>query len=108
MYQETVEELYDGRARICVEPEEENYFDVYGEPEGYTDADGNEVTPEQEREDIIDLIERDGLWYYFAQVRCPQCGNWETVDSIGMVIGSLDGSGYREDFIEAINKALEV
>ena len=105
MYQETVEELYDGRARICVAPEEESYFSVYGEPEGYTDADGNEVTSEQEHDSIVELIDRDGLWYYFAQVKCKCCGQWETVESIGMVIGSLD-SGYREDLISAIDKEM--
>ena len=108
MYYEVMEELHDGRARICRAPEEESYFAVYGDPEGYTNADGIEVCADQEREEIIDLIDRDGLWYYFAQVRCACCGQWETVDSIGMVIGSLDETGYRDDFLTAINERIKV
>ena len=103
MYQETIEELYDGRARICIAPEQESYFDVFGELEGYTNDEGEFVTPEQEREDIINLIHRDGLWCYFAQVKCECCGQWETVESIGMVIGELD-NGYREDLIAEIER----
>lgn len=106
MHQETVEELFNGRAQICREPEIESYFDIYGEPEGYENAKGERVTPEQEREDIIDLIDRDGLWIYFAQVECKCCGQWKTVDSLGGIIGSLDDSGYHDDFLRAIEENL--
>jgi len=100
---ETAEELYDGRARICIAPEQGNYSDVFGEPEGYTNSEGEFVTPEQEREEIVDLINRDGLWCYFAQVKCECCGQWKTIESIGMVIGELDNA-YREDFVAEIER----
>ena len=106
MYREIVEELHDGKARICRAPEQENYFDVFGEPEGYTNADGAEVSSEDEREEIYSLIDRDGLWVYFAQVKCPCCDQWKTVDSIGMVIGDLAPTGYREEFIDVIKREL--
>lgn len=66
-----------GKVRLYYDYEQENYFDVYGKPDD----------PE-EMQDIIDLIEREGLYYVAAQVACPMCGQWETIDSIGMIIGN--------------------
>lgn len=98
MYSEVVEQINDN-ARIIVEPEQESYFDVFGEPEGYENGDDEWVPPEQEREEIYELIERDGLWWFAAQRKCPCCGAWETVGSIGMVIGDLDPM-YREELVK--------
>lgn len=105
MHYEVTEEI-DDNTRIIAIPETENYFDVYGEPEGYETGTDEVVTAEQERNDIVDMINRDGLWQYASQCRCPACGQWETVDSIGMVIGSLDDSGYREDLIASARRHL--
>lgn len=93
MYYEMVEEVGEN-GRIIRSAEQENYFSVYGEPE-------------DERQEIIGMIERDGLWHYEGQVRCKCCGQWTTVDSIGMVIGDLADSGYREDLIDAIKEHTE-
>lgn len=87
---EIYEQLNDN-ARIIVEPEQDYYFDVFGEPEGYENAD-----------DICELIDRDGLWWYAAQRKCPHCGAWETVDSIGMVIGDIKPTGYLEDLENSV------
>jgi hypothetical protein len=84
-------EQLNENARIIVEPEQESYFDVYGEPD----------TPE-DRADICDLIDRDGLWWYAAQRKCPHCGAWETVDSIGMIIGDIKPTGHLEDLESSV------
>lgn len=98
---EIYEQLNDN-ARIIVEPEQDYCFDVFGEPEGYENADGEWVTPEQEREDIYEQIDRDGLWCFAAQRRCPHCGAWETVYSVGMVIGDIKSTGYLEDLENSV------
>lgn len=84
-----------GMVRLGVEPDQDNYFDIYGEPEGYTNADGAEVTAEQERQDIIDLIDRDGIWWVFAEYRISPRHPWEIGDSIGMIIGA--NNPYEDD-----------
>jgi len=66
-----------GVVRFVVEPEEESYFDVYGEP----DTQG-------ERAEIVRLIELNGIYRVSSQRRCDKCGSWEVVDSIGMIIAN--------------------
>lgn len=88
-----------GRARIIAEPEVNNYFDVYGEPDD----------PE-EKQDIIDLIEREGIYYVLVQVCCKCCGQWKTVDSIGMIIGNPTdpvNNPYYADLARAAIDAIE-
>jgi hypothetical protein len=83
-----------GKVRIKVEPEYENYFDVFGEPDDSKD-----------RQRIIDQIERDGCWCviveYLERTECTieDCAcpfhrapreMWETADSIGMCVGYND------------------
>lgn len=79
-----------GLVRLRAEPEYENYFDVYGEPEGYTDIHGRYHSPEQERQEIVDQIERDGCWCIFADYRASEDDEWEWADSIGMNVGYPD------------------
>lgn len=81
-------EEFKGRddIRIRAEPEEEGYFDVYGEPDGYTDIHGQRFTAEQEREQIVDSIERDGCWCVIAEWLNPETDEWELADSVGMCI----------------------
>lgn len=64
--------------RIVAEPEQENYFDVYGEPDD-----------EKDRAEMETLLERYGCWVVFAQIALPN-GCWETVDSVGMNTGYAD------------------
>lgn len=79
--------LGDECVRISAEPEYENYFDVYGEPCGYTDPHGRYHSPEQERKDIEQQIERDGCYcvvaYYFDDID----NKWVPTDSVGMCVG---------------------
>ena len=75
-----------GRVRLRLEPEVESYFDVYGEPEGYTDIHGRRHSAEEEHQEICGMIDLHGLWFVVAEVRCPCCGAWEWADSIGMCI----------------------
>ena len=83
-------ELEDaGKVRLRAEPEEESYFDVFGEPEGYTNAQGHYVTPELARQSIIEALDRDGLWWVVSEYKaclceCCEHDTWEQADSIGM------------------------
>ena len=98
----------DGMVRLRVEPEQENYFDVYGEPEGYTDLDGTEHSPEDERNEIIAMIERDGLWWVTSEYWNINTRKWEHADSIGMIIGNIEDSGYGGDLkYAAVTEYLE-
>lgn len=81
-----------GRARVDVSAEQESYLDVYGEPEAYVNEYGRRVSASEARKELEERIERYGLWYVGVDIReppCPHCGNagqWETLDSTGMVM----------------------
>lgn len=79
-------ELGNDKVRIIAEPEFESYFDVYGEPEGYTDIHGRHHSAEQEREEIIKSIERNGCYCIVAKYWSEESESWETADSVGMCI----------------------
>lgn len=74
--------------RIIAEPELESYFDVYGEPDGYTDTHGRYVTPEQERQSICETLDRDGCWLVVAEWFNHETEEWEQADSVGMCVYS--------------------
>ena len=82
----------DERVRISAEIEDENYFHVYGEPDGYTQSDGRRISASQARIEIEKLIARNGLWCviaYYKQQPCEKCQAveaWQIADSVGMVI----------------------
>ena len=86
--------------RLRLEPEEESYFDVYGEPDS-----------KRERDAIIREIELNGCWYMLGEYRLPD-GSWEHGNSIGMITGYDDPSEnwYTADImaetIDALRKAL--
>jgi hypothetical protein len=77
-----------GLVRLRAEPERENYFSVYGEPEGYDGANGRRVSAEQEREEICRTLDRDGLWYCMAEWFDGE--EWQHADSVGMCMGYRD------------------
>lgn len=72
--------------RIRAEAEQENYFDVYGEPDSA-----------EERADIIHQLDTYGLWYVVGERKCPACGQWETVDGVGMCMGYNDPTNPHEN-----------
>lgn len=78
---------YEGLVRLRAEPEEENYFSVYGEPDGYLGLNGRRVSAEQEKKELIESFERDGVWYVVSEWRSSEEDVWEFVDSIGMCAG---------------------
>lgn len=84
-----------GMVRIIAEPEQESYFDVYGEPEGYVNEHGRRVSAEEQRAEIVRTLEQDGCWYVAAQVQCSECEEWRTVDGIGMNTGYGDPTDWR-------------
>jgi hypothetical protein len=75
-----------GLVRMRAEDEQENWFDVFGEPEAFTDIHGRRVTAEQAREQIADSIARNGNYWIVAEYRDSD-GQWEQADSIGMCSG---------------------
>jgi hypothetical protein len=81
-----------GKVRIVAEPEQENYFDVYGKPDD-----------EKEYQNLCDTIERMGCWYVHVDVfdGCPVCdrGSWETADSIGMCVYDNPCSPYENCYV---------
>ena len=89
----------DGLVAIRAFPETESYFDVFGE----SDSD-------QERQEMIDLINRVGCWFvescYFAD------GQWHHAGCVGMCVYSNPlnpaENCYVEDLMRAAIDALEM
>ena len=59
--------------RIGIDPEYENYFDVYGEPD-----------TKKEKESIMHYLDLWGLYTVYVEYKCKQCGEWILGDSVGM------------------------
>ena len=76
---------YRGKVRIQTGHEEENYFDVYGEPD-----------TEQERKYIVEAIEQHGICYVFTEYF--SAGEWHQADAIGMCIYSKPCSPFENDY----------
>lgn len=74
-----------GRVRMRAEPEAESYFSVYGEPEGYVNAQGHEVSAETEREEMCAILDRDGVWCSISEWFDGE--DWQLADSCGMHTG---------------------
>lgn len=75
----------EGKVRMRKEEEQENYFDVYGKPDGYTNAQGHWVSQKEAIKELEELLERDGVWW-----TCSEWFNgeeWEQADSCGMHTG---------------------
>lgn len=88
----------------------ENYFDVYGEPDGYTDIFGKWHSPEQERKEIEESIDRLGCWYVFSEYFDGE--EWQRSDGVGMCSGYRNPvcpfqNCYVPDLMEAAIDALE-
>lgn len=78
----------EGRVRLRCEPELENYFSTYGEPEGYTNTNGKRVSAKEERAELVRIMDRDGLWWLCSEVWDGE--EWQHSDSIGMCMGYKD------------------
>lgn len=92
------EVAFRGEVRIREVPEDEpydvSYIDTWGLSPGRA---------EREKKRIFDLIERDGVWCYVAEV-LQEDGSWEVVDSIGFCVGDdLTAGGY---LVELMRSAL--
>jgi hypothetical protein len=78
----------EGLVRLRCEPEQESYLDAYGEPEGYTVANGRRVTAEQALKELLETLERDGAWWACAEWFDGE--EWQMADSCGMHTGYRD------------------
>lgn len=74
-----------GLVRMRAEPEQENYFDVFGDPEAYTNAQGHKVSGEQAKADLIAALDRDGVWWTCSEWFDGE--EWNHADSCGMHAG---------------------
>ena len=85
----------DGLVRLRALPETESYFDVYGEPD---DA--------QERQEIIDQIDRTGCWFILSEYFAD--GAWHHADAVGMCVGYDDPLDPEENayVIDLMNGAI--
>jgi hypothetical protein len=80
----------DGLVRLRALPEIESYFNVYGE----TDS-------AQERQEIIDQIDRHGCWLVVSEFYAD--GSWHHADSVGMCVGYSDALDPSENcYIEGL------
>ena len=77
-----------GLVRLRAEPEEENYFDVYGEPEN-----------EKDKKAIIHSIETYGCYWIVSERACSKCGTFEHKDSIGMCIYKNPLDPFENDYV---------
>ncbi len=90
-----------GKVRMCADVEEENYFDVYGEPE-----------TTKQKEAICESIESNGIYYVYSQVdnACDCCGrdDWETADGVGMCVYSNPVDPFENGYvIDMMRAAIE-
>lgn len=74
-----------GLVRLRAEPEDENYFDLYGLPTGYHTSEGEWVTPEEAYEEMARTIELYGCCRVVSQYFDGE--KWQCAGSIGMCIG---------------------
>lgn len=79
-----------GLVRLYAEPEQEDYFSVFGEPDGYDGANGKRVSAGQERKEIEDTLERLGNWVVVTEWRGSEDSEWSSADSVGMCTGYND------------------
>jgi hypothetical protein len=104
-YMEVYKEIGDN-IRIMRSPEQDSYYNLFGSPEPYLREDGTGVNADEAYTEIVNMIEDDGFWIYYAQYRCSCCGSWVIADSLGGCIGDLD-SVYEEDMVYITNQARE-
>lgn len=74
-----------GLVRLRTEDDPENYFDVYGKPEAYTNGNGRRVSAKQAYTELCALLDRTGNVRVIAEYFDGYC--WQHVDSIGQCAG---------------------
>jgi len=79
-------------ARLRWVEDEDCYDDSYID----TWEEETEETRQKARDRVWALIESQGVWIRIAEVRCPHCGSWDIVDSVGGMVGQ-DVDDYDED-----------
>jgi hypothetical protein len=77
--------------RMRAEPEEESYLDVYGDDElRHAERNGHPIPYDQARKELIEMLDRDGVWWTVAEWRASEDDEWEQADSCGMHAGYKD------------------
>lgn len=77
----------DGLVRLRAEPEQENYFSVFGD-HGPFERNGHEISVEQWRKETTETLDRDGVWWTCAEWFDGE--EWQMADSCGMHAGYKD------------------
>jgi hypothetical protein len=63
--------------------------------------------PKADKAEWLDLVRREGIWIYATQYRIDETRRWETADGIGGIEGSIKGTGYDVDLMQAALDALD-
>lgn len=91
----------DRLVRMVAEPENESYFGVYGEPDGYTNQNGREISAAEERAEICRQIDLNGCWYVKAQCRTSPDDDWQDADGdCGMCIYDRPTDIFQNCYVE--------
>ena len=81
----------DGLVRMRAEPEEESYFDVYGDGElHHAERNGHPIPYEQAKKELIEMLDLHGVWWTVAEWRPDENCEWFQADSCGMHAGYED------------------
>jgi len=93
---------FRGLVRLHAEPDCDMYDDSYID----TWPRFSKEAVAREKKALWYLIEREGVWTYFGQWRASEDDDFESVDSIGGIIGS-DLDDYRYDLMQSAIDALD-
>lgn len=90
--------------RVGLVVDEVMYDDSYIDTWGETDERKAEI-----KRKLWVRIEAEGVWGLVGEVRCPACGAWEHVDSVGGFVGNdWKGSGYDKEILEQVKAKAEL
>ena len=79
----------DGLVRMRAEPEQESYFDVYGDEElRHAERNGHSIPHDQARKELCELLDRYGVWWTVAEWFDGE--EWQQAESCGMHAGYKD------------------
>lgn len=70
--------------RLRAEPEQDSYFDAFGEPEAYTTPNGRKVSKSEARRELAEILDRDGVYVVIAEAWDAERGAWVSAGCVGM------------------------
>lgn len=100
----------EGRVRIRFDVDEYAQYedlagDCYNVEINADSVPGGERTILAQEKDFKRQIERDGVWGFIVERKCPCCGNWEHVDSCWGFVGRPED--FADEYLWAQENAIE-